>query len=266
MDALIFDLDDTLVADEISATTAFLKTCLYAQSYSGMNLPGFQATIREVCRGYWYKSPAREFCVQVGISSWEGLWASFAGADKNLKTLRQWAPTYRKLSWLMTLKKFNIDDEAFALQLAEKYISARDELHIVYHDVEPALESLRTQYRLGLLTNGAPDLQWKKIEATGLDEFFDVIVVSGEYGIGKPDKRIFDKMLSLLNVAPESALMVGDSLKSDVAGARAIGMQAVWLNRMDESPDEAFTPELVVKDLYELRRLLEREGEPYSMH
>ena len=98
MEALIFALDDTLVADEVSATTAFLKTCLFAQAHYGINLPGFQPTIREVCRSYWYQSPVREYCQRIGISSWEGLWAEFKGADENLKILRDWAPIYRKLS------------------------------------------------------------------------------------------------------------------------------------------------------------------------
>src|SRR5512141_1947307 len=115
MDAIIFDLDDTLVADEVAASTAFLKTCLFAQAHYGMNLPGFQNTIQRVCRDYWHQSPAREYCVRVGISSWEGLWASFSGPGQNLAALRQWAPTYRKLSWQTTLKAFNIDDEPFAL-------------------------------------------------------------------------------------------------------------------------------------------------------
>ena len=259
MDALIFDLDDTLVADEVAATTAFLRTCLYAQSHYGINLPGFQTIIREVSRNYWYHSPARDFCVKVGISSWEGLWADFSGNGENLEILRQWAPTYRKLTWLTTLQRFSINDEDFALKLAEKYQSVREELYVVYRDVEPALESLKGHFKLGLLTNGVPNLQLRKIAETGLGKYFDAVVVSGDLGIGKPDKRIFEWMLSRLHVRPDSAMMIGDSLKSDVAGAQSAGLKAAWLNRLDEEPGEADAPDIVLKNLYGLRKIVERE-------
>jgi putative hydrolase of the HAD superfamily len=252
MEALIFDLDDTLVADEVSATSAFLKTCLYAQAHYGINLPGFHATIREICRSYWHQSPAREYCLRVGISSWEGLWAEFDGADENLRILRNWAPIYRKLSWLTTLQRFGIDDEAFALKLADKYIVSRRELHVIYRDVVPALEAFKSRYRLGLLTNGAPDLQRRKIAGAGIGKYFDAVVVSGEVGIGKPDTRVFEMLLSRLNVAPESALMVGDSLKSDIQGAHAVGMKAAWVNRSGKAPDSSIIPDFVVNDLDEL--------------
>lgn len=260
MEALIFDLDDTLVTDEAAATTAFLKTCLFAQAHYGINLPGFQVTIRDTCRKYWHLSPAREYCVKVGISSWEGLWASFDGVGKNLGILRQWALTYRRLSWSTTLQHFKIDDEPFALRLAEEYISSRGELNVVYHDVLPVLESLKLHYKLGLLTNGAPDLQRRKIAESGLDKYFDAVVVSGEFGVGKPDPSVFEWMLSLLRVKPEHALMIGDSLKKDIDGACAVGLKTAWLNRMGKELDRTNIPDYVIDNLYDLRTILEKEN------
>jgi putative hydrolase of the HAD superfamily len=257
-DALIFDLDDTLVADEISAATAFHKTCLFAQAHYGRNLVGFYDTVREVCRSYWYQSPARAYCVEVGISSWEGLWAEFTGEDENLRILRDWAPTYRKLTWTTVLQKYGILDEAFALKLAEIYIQRRGELHLVYGDVKPTLETLKSHYHLGLLTNGAPDLQRRKIEGAGLSQYFDAIVVSGEVGIGKPDGRVFDMVLSRLAAKPGAAIMIGDSLKSDIQGAHLIGMKAVWMNRQGKPPEELFVPDYEVPDLMELLPAIEQ--------
>lgn len=197
--------------------------------------------------------------MQIGISSWEGLWAEFTGADKNLRILCEWAPTYRKLSWLTTLQKFNIDDEVFALKLADKYIAYRRDLHVIYRDTVPALEAFRSHYRLGILTNGAPDLQRRKIEGAGLGKYFKTIVVSGEIGIGKPDVRVFRTALSQLNVEPESALMVGDSLKSDIQGAQAVGMKTAWINRSRMVADIPIVPDLMVNNLDELREALERK-------
>jgi putative hydrolase of the HAD superfamily len=255
--ALIFDLDDTLVADGASAATAFHKTGLFAQTHYGRNLVGFYDTVREVCRGYWYQSPARAYCIEVGISSWEGLWADFTGNDENLRILREWAPTYRKLTWTTVLQKFGISDEAFALTLAEFYVQKRAELHLVYGDVVPTLEALKSHYRLGLLTNGAPDLQRRKIEGAGLGKYFDAIVVSGEVGIGKPDGRVFDLVLSRLGAKPGDTIMIGDSLKSDIQGAHICGIKAVWMNRQGKAPEESFIPDYEVPDLIELLPAIE---------
>jgi putative hydrolase of the HAD superfamily len=256
MDALIFDLDETLVADEVSASTAFLKTCLFAQAHYGISMPGFQATIREVCRDLWHHSPAREYCVRIGIGSWEGLWAEFSGVDENLRILREWAPIYRKLSWSTTLKRFGIDDETFAVEMAYKYILTRRELNIVYRDVLPTLESFKNHYRMGLITNGAPDLQRRKIKEAGLGKYFDAIVISGDVGIGKPDALIFEKALTLLDVYPDSALVIGDSLKSDIQGAHNCGMKAAWVNRSENAADYPIIPDFTVRGLDELGEVL----------
>ena len=56
-------------------------------------------------------------------------------------------------------------------------------------------------------------------------------MVSGELGAGKPDAAVFDHALGLLGAEREDAVMVGDSLECDVAGARAAGLGAVWVNR-----------------------------------
>ena len=256
MKALIFDLGETLVADEVTATTAFLKTCLFAQAHYDISLTGFQAIIRATCRSFWCQSPAREYCTQIGISPWDGLWAEFTGDDENLRILREWAPTYRRLSWFTALQKFGIEDEPFALKLAERYILSRQELHVVYRDVLPTLKRYKLRYRMGLLTNGVPDLQRRKIKGTGLGRFFDEIIVSGEFGIGKPDRKIFERMLSRFDVKPDSVLVVGDSLKSDVQGAHEVGMKAIWVNRSEEAPDDSIVPDFTVNCLDQLNEII----------
>ena len=77
MKALIFDLDDTLVVEEASAEAAFLETCELAKVRYGINPQDLHATLRQTCRNLWHDSPARAYCLEIGISSWEGLWARF---------------------------------------------------------------------------------------------------------------------------------------------------------------------------------------------
>lgn len=73
--------------------------------------------------------------------------------------------------------------------------------------------------------------QREKLNALGIDEWFDAVVISGEIGVAKPDAAAFRLALDQLVVEPESVWHVGDDLKTDVAGARAAGITAVWLNR-----------------------------------
>ncbi|MGD0915402.1 MAG: HAD family hydrolase [Thermodesulfobacteriota bacterium] len=252
MRAIIFDLDDTLIVEEGSAEAAFLETCAMAESRFGVACRDLYDTIRETCRALWHHSPARAYCLQVGISSWEGLWATFEGNDENLRILHDWGPIYRRDSWTMALRKHGVGDEGFALELAEAFPRNRRKRHAVYDDVSPALEALKASFQLALLTNGTPDLQWEKIAGAGIRGYFDEIVVSGEVGFGKPDARIFRIMLSRLGVAAEETVMVGNSLKSDVGGAQAVGMKAVWINRTRKAQSNNIVPDLEVSSLGEL--------------
>jgi len=252
--ALIFDLDDTLVVEKASAEAAFLQTCELARQRYGIDPAALHATLRRTCRSIWHNSPARAYCVEIGISSWEGLWGRFHGRDENLQILRAWGPRYRLESWLQTLREHGVDDEAFATELAETFPTHRRELHVVYEDVRPTLEYFGRSHRLGLLTNGASDLQREKIEGAGIARYFDDIVISGDVGVGKPNPRIYEIMLSRLNATPHQAVMIGNSLTSDVAGPQRVGMKAVWVNRAGHAPSDGIAPDLEVSNLNEFQR------------
>ena len=96
------------------------------------------------------------------------------------------------------------------------------------------LETLRDRgLKLGLVSNAIdpPDLLHRDLEQLGVAQRLDVAVFSSEIGRRKPHPSIFEAALSRLDVAPERALMVGDSVPNDIAGARALGMwtcQALW--------------------------------------
>ena len=105
----------------------------------------------------------------------------------------------------------------------------------LYEDALPTLAELRRRgYALGLLSNTARDLG-AFVEHHRLD--VDAFLTSHAHGKTKPHETIFRRMLELLGTAPEETLMVGDSLEDDVEGARAVGMHAVLLDRVDRHPD-----------------------------
>ena len=254
MRTLIFDLDDTLVVEKASAAAAFVETCQLAASRYGLDPETLHQSVRQACRDLWhYESPARTYAVDVGISSWEALWSRFDGDNEHLAAFRDWAPYYRQQSWRNALLRHDIDDEDFASELAHTFPRRRRLRHEVYPDVRPALDELRRSYRLALLTNGASDLQREKIDGAGIGSYFEATLVAGDIGVAKPHARMFTTILEQLDTKPNEAVMLGDSLRKDVAGAQKAGLKAVWVNREAAAPRDKFTPDLEVENLQEFQ-------------
>jgi putative hydrolase of the HAD superfamily len=117
----------------------------------------------------------------------------------------------------------------------------------LFDDVLPTLDALRAHgLRLGLLSNTARDLDLF-VEHHGL--VVDAVLTSRLHGKTKPHETIFLRMLELLDVRPEEAAMVGDTLEDDVEGARSVGMRAVLVDRDGRYP-------AVAERLDDLRQLL----------
>ncbi len=255
-EAIIFDLDDTLIADEESANMAILKTIEPAYSQFGIDAEAFRATLREKARQMWYDSPARRYCVKVGISSWEGLWIRFHGDDPEVETLRAWAPVYRRECWRQALAAMGRDDMAYAAHLSEEFRKIRRSFQIVYPEVESTLTELRSEYRLAMLTNGIVDLQSEKVTLSGLDDYFESVTISGEIGVGKPEPAVFDLVLKRLGLSAEEAVMVGNSLTSDIEGAQRAGIRSIWINRDGAECDLEKPPDAEVKSLSEIAAIV----------
>jgi putative hydrolase of the HAD superfamily len=116
-------------------------------------------------------------------------------------------------------------DEALADLAFEAFLVERNTLDL-YEDVLPALRRLQARYPLLAVTNGNADLQ-----RAGLASHFVGVVSAREFGVAKPDARIYAEACRRLGLQPHEVLHVGDSWALDVEAARAAGLQAVWLNR-----------------------------------
>jgi putative hydrolase of the HAD superfamily len=81
---------------------------------------------------------------------------------------------------------------------------------------------------IGVITNGETKWQMTKLDALGMRDVFDIVLVSEAEGISKPDAAIFARALDRCGVAPAEAMFVGDNPEIDVAGAKAAGLAAVW--------------------------------------
>lgn len=229
---ILFDLDDTLVVEGAAAAAAFRATAeVAAATRRDVDPDTLAGRAREAARDLWYASAVHEYCMRIGISSWEGLWCRFEGVGDELAWLRGWAPAYRLGTWRAALADQGVDDERLALLLAEHFAVERRRRHETFPDAREALERLRGRHVLGVVTNGASCLQREKLETSGLQRYFDLAVVSAEAGVAKPEPGIFEQALALAGVRAADALMVGDSFGRDVEGAIGAGLDAVWLNR-----------------------------------
>jgi putative hydrolase of the HAD superfamily len=113
--------------------------------------------------------------------------------------------------------------------------------------VSPMLQSLHSRgLKLCVVSNGSISSQYPKLDVMGIRSLFSAILISEEVGIKKPDAQIFRMALEKLDVFPSEAIFVGDNPALDIAGARAVGMRAIWLNcRGEQSPIEIPCPEMI---------------------
>lgn len=107
--------------------------------------------------------------------------------------------------------------------------------------------------RVGIITNGPAEVQRAKVALLGVAALVDFIVISGEFGVEKPDPAIFREALRLGDAAADEAVYVGDSAEHDVAGARAAGLAVVWVNRDGEPwTGDGARPEIEVRGIGEI--------------
>lgn len=120
------------------------------------------------------------------------------------------------------------------------------------------LDALRDSgYRLGLITNGRTGVQNATIDAIGVRDLMEVIVISEKAGIWKPDAGIFQIALDGLHVAPGEAWYVGDHPRSDMQGAANAGIIGIWLHSGGHTwPEDQPAPNRQIDTLPELLRLL----------
>ncbi|EEB73991.1 TIGR02253 family HAD-type hydrolase [Thermococcus sp. AM4] len=157
--------------------------------------------------------------------------------------------TYEWHDWNFFFRLFDLD-----LRYEDLLRRYPHKLH-VYPDTVPVLGWLRGEdIKLGVVTSG-PEYQRLKLELTGLSKYFDVVITRDDVNAIKPEPKIFLRALEELNVAPEEALMVGDSLWQDVYGGKNVGMKTVWIAR--EGGEDFHFPDFKIGTLHELRKVLE---------
>ena len=129
--------------------------------------------------------------------------------------------------------------------------------HYFLPGAEEAVKKLHEKYRLFLVSNGTATVQHGRLTSAGLYPYFEQVFISQNIGYNKPDKAYFDRCFERISgFEPEKALMVGDSLTSDIKGGINAGLKTVWVNPEHKSCGD-IRPDYEIEGLCQLEALLE---------
>lgn len=146
--------------------------------------------------------------------------------------------------------------DADPVVLADEYLVGMGAHGELYPGAREVLERLRQRAALALVTNGLGEVVRARIDRLELEPLFDAILISGEVDTAKPGPEIFELTFEALGrPAKETALMIGDSLSSDIAGAYNYGIAACWYNPAGKPRPDGLHIDHEIASLQELSQL-----------
>ena len=130
--------------------------------------------------------------------------------------------------------------------------------HYFLPGAEEAVDTLHKKYRLFLVSNGTASVQKGRMTSANLYRFFEKVFVSQEIGHNKPAKAYFDACFAQIpDFDPAKAVIVGDSLSSDIQGGINAGIKTCWVNPSHAAPQNGIVPDYEIEALHQLPALLE---------
>ena len=225
---LLIDLDDTLW--DIHQNS---KECL-----------------EEIYHDYGYEKfyPTFEDYYNVYFSNNLRLWSLYSKGEiqKNELAIER---------FLIPVRPFGIDNPEYARKLSTDFLERTTRKTRLIDGTMDLLEYLKPNYKMHILSNGFREVQFKKIENSGLRPYFDKIILSEDAGINKPHADIFTYALKNTNSRRDQTLMIGDSWDADIVGARNSRIDQLWFNPTG-SEAVGFKPTFEVRKLEEIRGIL----------
>lgn len=207
MNIVLFDLDDTLL-DYSGAVDESWARAVHTGCAAGHVDPHTLITALGRSRRWLWEDPTRH-------------------RQERLNMPRAWRRIVAH-----ALESLGAANDELAGAIAAHFLADRRQVMQLFPEARATLEHLRERrIPLGLITNGDATQQRYKIERHDLARYFDVMVIEGEFGAGKPDAAVYRHALDALGAEPADACMVGDHLDYDVEGARRVGITGVWVDR-----------------------------------
>jgi len=222
---LFFDLDHTLWDFDANAKITLTEI------YSFFNLEGLRVTpFDDFYRHYLHHN--------------EILWNRYHKGymtGEELKWKRMWR----------TLLEFKIGDEKLAREMSKKFLELLPSKKQLFpHTIEILDYLVGKEYQLHMITNGFEQVQWRKLNSSGLDVYFKNVITSETSNSLKPKREIFDFAMSKAGASLADSIMLGDNLDADIFGAINAGMDSVFVNHVNATTD--LQPTYIINHLREL--------------
>jgi putative hydrolase of the HAD superfamily len=153
----------------------------------------------------------------------------------------------------------NLDvTEQFCLEVSDLFLDFCSSKPGVIEDAHELMDYLkRNGYKIHMTSNGFHEVQYKKLAACGLRDYFDTIILSEDAGANKPSPLFFDYALKQTGAQRESTLMIGDNLQTDILGALSAGIDAMLFNRWNvDIKNCPQVPSFIVNNLKEIMKVL----------
>lgn len=206
--------------------------------------------LEEIYHDYGYKEffPTFEHYYNIYMPNNNYLWGLY----------RQGAINKEKLiveRFLVPVREFGINDPEYAKNISADFLDRTTRKTRLIDGSIELLEYLKPKYRMFILSNGFREVQYKKIENSGLKPYFDRIILSEDANINKPHPDMFTYALKNTNSRRNQTIMIGDSWDADIVGARNSGIKQIWFNPGRAKPDK-FLPTYTVYSLLEIKDIL----------
>jgi putative hydrolase of the HAD superfamily len=142
--------------------------------------------------------------------------------------------------------------------MSDKFLDFCSSKSGVIEGAHKLMDYLRSRgYRMHMTSNGFHEVQYKKLAACGLRDYFDTIILSEDAGANKPSKQYFDYALKVSGANRETTLMIGDNLNTDILGALGCSIDAMLFNRWNiEKAEIPHTVTFVVDRLRDIMNIL----------
>ncbi len=198
---IFFDLDHTLWDFETNSDKAFEMA--FKNLQIKVDLPKFLNYYRPINQQYW-------------------------------KLYHQEKVTKQQLRFGRLIDTFKFLKISFSNEIIEalaiEYIRVLPENNQLFDGTIEILEHLSAKYQMHIITNGFQEVQYLKLEKSGIASFFQHIITSESIGFQKPHPAIFEHAMRIANTSPQESIMIGDNWEADIMGAHQCGMEVIFCN------------------------------------